>query len=219
MPALCTLSQTTLGSFTTDASTHIWVTKDFASTTTSNSNPASAIRDNFLRSIQWVLSSTKEPRLVLLSPFEANALVDDIRESPFCDSPCILTSNMRSFENLRSIMIPHHKSIPDIPSHVINELNLFAGQLYFAPKDIDEETCNVLGLYLRDPPANLDDPTDITSLVRDPRARNKLGLQCPQFSEKPVAFLRTLTRIRRKVQGSFQLVSGRCFNASFPRCA
>jgi len=210
MPALCSLSQTTLGSFAkqsgADAFPHIWVTNDFANTTqtTTSKNAASVICDDFLRSIQWVLSSTKEPRLVLLSPFEANALVDDVRDSPFVTlrvySP--QTSwNMRPFENLRSFMIPHRKSIPDIPSHVINELNLFAGQLYFASKEIYEETCKMLGLYLRDPPANLNHAIDATGFVRDPSARNKLGLQCAQFSDNPIEFLRTLTGLRRKGQG------------------
>jgi len=210
IPALCSLSQTTLESFAkqsgADAFPYIWVTKDFASTiqTTTSNNAASVIRDDFLRSIQWVLSSTKERRLVLLSPFEANALVDDIRESPFVTlrvySP--QTSwNIRPFENLRSFMIPHRKPILDIPSHVINELNLFAGQLYFASKEIYEETCEILGLYLRNPPANLNNAIDATGFVRDPRARKILGLQCAQFSENPIEFLRTLTGLRRKGQG------------------
>jgi hypothetical protein len=210
IPALCSLSQTTLESFAeqsgANAFPHIWVTKDFASTikTTTSNTAASVIRDDFLRSVQWVLSSTEEPRLVLLSPFEANVLVDDVRESPFVTlrvySPQT-SRNIRPFGNLRSFMISHHNSVPDIPSDVINELNLFAGQLYFASREIYEETCEMLGLYLRDPPANLSDAVDATRFVRDPSARNVLGLQRAQFTENPVAFLRTLTGLRRKGQG------------------
>jgi len=55
----------------------------------------------------------------------------------------------------------------------------------------------MLGLYLRDPHA-----IDATGSVRDPIARNILGLRCTQFSENPVAFLRTVTGLmRRKGQG------------------
>ena len=140
VPAFRSLSQTTLESFAeqsgADAFPHIWVTADFASTiqTTTSNNVVSVIRDDFLRPVQWVLSSTKEPplepRLVLLSSFEANALVDDVRNSQFMTlhvySP--QTSwNMCSFEDLRSFMIPHRKSALVIPPQVINELNLFAG--------------------------------------------------------------------------------------------
>ena len=212
IPALRSLSQTTLKLFAeqsgADAFPHIWVTNDFASTirTPTSNNAASVIRDDFLRPIQWVLSSTKEPRLVLLSPFEANSFVDDVRESLFVTlhvySP--QTSwHMRSFEDLRSFMIPHRKPVPDIPSHVINELNLFAGQLYFASKEAYRETCKMLGLYLGKPPApvRLKDAIDATGFVRDTKARDILGLQCAQFSESPVAFLRTLTALRRKGQG------------------
>jgi len=39
------------------------------------------------------------------------------------------------------------------------------------------ETCKMLGLYLRDPPANLNHAIDATGFVRDLRARNILGLQ------------------------------------------
>ena len=212
IPALRSLSQTTLESFAeqsgADAFPHIWVTNDFASTirTPTSNNAASVIRDDFLRPIQWVLSSTKEPCLVLLSPFEANSFVDDVRESLFVTlhiySP--QTSwHMRSFEHLRSFMIPHRKPVPDIPSHVINELNLFAGQLYFASKEAYRETCKMLGLYLGKPPApvRLKDAIDATGFVRDTKARDILGLQCAQFSESPVAFFRTLTVLRRKGQG------------------
>ena len=214
IPALRSLSQTTLESFANQsgegAFPHIWVTEDFASTikTTTSNNAASVIRDDFLRSIQWVLSCTKEPllepRLVLLSPFEANSLVDDVRNSRFVTlhvySP--QTSwNMCSFEDLRSFMIPHRESAPGIPPQIINELNLFAGQLYFASKGAYEQTCKMLGLYLKDPPATLNDARDATGFVREPRARDILGLQCAQFSENPVAFLRTLTGLRRKGQG------------------
>ena len=210
IPALRSLSRTTLESFAeqsgANAFPHIWVTEDFASTiqTTASNNAASVIRDEFLRSIQWVLSSTKEKHLVLLSPFEANALIDDVRESLFVTlhvySPRS-SWNMRSFDDLRSFMVPHRKSAPDKPPHIISELNLFAGQLYFASGEVYRETCKILGLYLRDPPANVSDEIDATGFVRDPTARIILGLQGAQFSESPVTFLRTLTGLRRKGQG------------------
>ena len=206
IPALRSLSQTTLESFAeqsgADGFPHIWVTEDFASTIQTTTN--NVIRDDFLRSIQWVLSSTKEKHLVLLSPFEANALIDDVRESPFVTlhvySPRS-SWNTRSFDDLRSLMVPHRKSAPDKPLHIISELNLFAGQLYFASREEYRETCRILGLYLRDPPANLDNAIDATGFVRDPIARDILGLQRAQFSESPVTFLRTLTGLRRKGQG------------------
>jgi hypothetical protein len=63
---------------------------------------------------------------------------------------------MRSFEDLRSFMVPHRDNLPPFPSKVINELNLFAGQLYFQSMDAYEETCRMLGLYLKELPKDLD---------------------------------------------------------------
>jgi len=182
----------------------ILVTEDFARTV-----QTAVLTDNlddFLRPVQWILSSCKQRHLVLLSPFEANTLIDQVRKSPFVTlhvySPRT-SRNMRSFEDLQSFMIPHRDPAPVIPSNIINELNLFAGQLYFASKAAYEETCQMLGLYLKTPPGNLNLPPtaiDSTGFVRNPSARETLGIQHAQFADNPVAFLRKLTGLRRKGQ-------------------
>ena len=207
------LSQTTLKHFVNRlgaaAFSNIWVTEDFARTI---QMPAGNILstndlDDFLRPVQWVLSSRMQRHLVILSPFEANALIDQIRESPFVTLHVYAprtSRNMRSFEDLRSFMIPHRENAPVILSSVINELNLFAGQLYFESKAAYEETCQMLGLYLRDPPENVKLPPkaiDATGFVRNPSTRQALGIQHVQFAENPVAFFRKLTGLRRKGQG------------------
>ena len=57
-------------------------------------------------------------------------------------------------EDLRSFMVPHHDNLPPVPPIVINELNLFAGQLYFRSIDAYEEKHGILGLYLKELPEN-----------------------------------------------------------------
>jgi hypothetical protein len=55
-----------------------------------------------------------------------------------------------------------------------------------------------------DPPDNIKlakDAIDATGFVRNPSARQALGIQHAQFAENPVAFLRKLTGLRRKGQG------------------
>ena len=213
LPACRCLLKTTLGAFVerleTAAFPHIFVTEDFARTiqTTAGHISSTGYTDDFLRPVQWVLSSHKQPSLVLLSPFEANALVDQIRESPFVTlhiySPRT-SRNMRSFEDLQSFMIPHRDSAPAIPPNIVNELNLFAGQLYFASRSAYEGTCEMLGLYLKDPPDSVKlppDAIDITGFVRNPNARKALSIQHAHFTDNPVAFLRKLTELRRKRQG------------------
>jgi hypothetical protein len=207
------LSQTTLGSFVKlfdpAVLSNILVTRDFARTiqTTVNHRSSTDTLDDFLRPVQWVLSSCKQPHLVLLSPFEANALIDQVRESPFVTLHVYAprtSRNMRSFEDLRSFMIPHREFAQDIPSNIINELNLFAGQLYFASKAAYAETCEMLGLYLKDPPEDVElppDAIDATCFVRGQSARQTLGIQQAQFNDNPVAFLRKFMELRRKGQG------------------
>ena len=204
LPACRYLLKTTLGLLDNAAFPHIFVTEDFARTIETSS--ISHI-DDFLRPVQWVLSSRKQPQLILLSPFEANAFVDQIRESRSVTLHIYAprtSRHMRSFEDLRSFMVPYRDPAPVIPANIISELNLFAGQLYFASRSAYEGTCQMLGLYLKDPPENVKLPPsaiDATGFVRDPRARKALGIQHAQFTDNPVAFLRKFTKLRRKGQG------------------
>ena len=225
VPAVYCLSQTTLGLFVKksgwDAFPYIWVTADFLQTIekTRGTKATSTLLDDFLRPVEWILSSTKQRHLVLLSPFEANALIDDIRQSKFVTLHTYgarTSRMMRSFEDLRSFMVPHRKSLPPFPSKVLNELNLFAGQLYFRTMGAYEETCRMLGLYLKELPEDLDcysGAIGVTGFVRGSEARAALGLQRAQFSDNPVEFLRKFIGMRRKGQGFLPTHLGQVLHA------
>ena len=225
LPAISCFSQTTLGIFIKisgrNAFPRIWVTTDFVRTIekTRGQNSSSTLLDDFLRPVEWILSSTKQPQLVLLSPFEANALIDIIRQSEFVTLHTYgaRTSRiMRSFEDLRSFMVPHRDTLPPFPPKVINELNLFAGQLYFQSMDAYEETCGMLGLYLKELPEDLDGYSStigVTGFVRGPEARAALGLQAAQFSDNPVEFVKKLIGLRRKGQGFLPTHLGQVLHA------
>ena len=58
-------------------------------------------------------------------------------------------------------MVPHCDNLPPFPTNDINELNLFAGQLYFWSIDAYEETCGMLGLYLKELPEILEQYADV----------------------------------------------------------
>jgi len=53
-------------------------------------------------------------------------------------------------------MVLHRDKLPPFPPNVINELNLFAGQLYFWSIDTYDEKYGMLGLYLKKLPENLE---------------------------------------------------------------
>ena len=212
LPAVYCLSQTTLGHFFKtsgrSAFSHIWVTNDFVRTIDKTHGAKSTtLLDDFLRPVEWILSSVKQPHLVLLSPFEANALIDDIRQSNFVTLHTYgarTSRMMRSFEDLRSFMVPHREMLPPFPSEVINELNLFSGQLYFQTISAYEETCRMLGLYLKELPEALDcysGAIGVTGFVRGSEARAALALQEARFSDNPVEFLKKFIGLRRRGQG------------------
>ena len=225
VPAVCCLSQTTLGHFVKksgrDAFPCIWVTGDFLKTVekTRGIFATSTLLDDFLRPVEWILSSTKQPHLVLLSPFEANALIDDIRQSEFVTLHTYRARTsrmMRSFEDLRSFMVPHRETLPPFPSKVTNELNLFAGQLYFQTMGNYEEICAMLGLYLKELPEALNrysGAIGVAGFVRGSKARAALGLQSAQFSDNPVEFLRKFIGMRRKGQGFLSTHLGQVLHA------
>jgi hypothetical protein len=224
VPAISCLSQTTLSAFVKtsgrEAFPHIWVTNDFMNTIEMcGEKPISTLLDDFLRPAEWVLSSSKQPYLVLLSSFEANALLDDIRQSDFVTLHTYGARSsrmMRTFEDLRSFMVPNRDNLEPFPSVVINELNLFAGQLYFQSVGAYEETCIMLGLYLKELPEDLEgyaSAIGVTGFVRGTQAREALGLQGAQFSDNPVEFLRKFIGLRRKGQGFFSAHLGQVLHA------
>ena len=73
----------------------------------------------------------------------------------------------------------------------------------------------MLGLYLRNQSEDRQDEGVIsaTGCVSDVYRRNGLGLQCAQFSEDPVPFLRKLTGLRSKGQGSLLTYLGQVLHS------
>ena len=224
IPAFQCLLQTTLGNKKNlsgqAAFSYVWVTNDFARTIEkTRGKKSTSVLDDFLRPVEWILSSSKQPHLVVLSPFEANQLIDGIRLSKIVTLHTYgarTTRMMRSFEDLRSFMVPHRDDLPPFPSKIVNELNLFAGQLYFRSMDAYEETCRMLGLYLKELPDDLEryaDAIGATRFVRGREAKEALGLQEAQFSDCPVEFLRKFIGLRRKGQGFLPTHLGQVLHA------
>ena len=110
----------------------------------------------------------------------------------------------------------HRDMLPPFPPSISNELNLFAGQLYFQSVDAYEGTCGMLGLYLKEPPEDLDEYSStigVTGFVRGFEVRAALGLQAAQFSDTPVEFVKKLIGLRRKGQGFLPTHLGQVLHA------
>ena len=113
--------------------------------------------DQYLRPVQWVLSGKmdRDRVLVLLSPFEADHLMPDIRVSKYVHlhvyTPCT-SERMKSTNDLRLYSIP---PVPDDwtpPWDLIDQLNVFAGQLYLRDYESYLRLRRFLGIQMNDLP-------------------------------------------------------------------
>ena len=158
--------------------------------------------DDFLRPVQWILTTTRCPQvLLLISPFEANELLPSIRKSKYASLHIYSARTsraVRSFENLDFFTVPPRAIVALPYRHTIHELNLFAGQLFFRDQVSFKETCSLLGLHLSEIPEKLRGEIDVTGFIKNEQERRRRGAI---FKKNPVSFLRELVGWRRKGQG------------------
>jgi len=178
----------------TEWSPSLFATADFA-TTVHGSGGVSLTE--YLRPVNWILSSGsgKDSIVVVISPYEANALLPAIRESNkvrlHIYTPRV-TSSMRSFSDLTFYSIPNSLAISwSAPPHIRTLLNLFAGQLYFDCAEEYERVCVLLALSMAHPGA--------THMDRDGFVppRHRTGRDSP-FARSMIPILKKLIRLRGK---------------------
>ena len=96
--------------------------------------------DQYLRPVQWVLSGKNNNNrvLVVVSPFEADRLMPDIRMSKYVHLHVYVPRTSERMKPTDDLMF---YSIPPVPENwtppwdLIDQLNLFAGQLYLRDWD------------------------------------------------------------------------------------
>jgi len=162
--------------------------------------------DYFLRPVNWIISSTVDRSiLVILSSFEVNRLLPEIRRSRNVHlhmySPRV-TLSTPTYESLQFCTIPPlpHLWQPDLP--LVDQLNIFSGQLYFRDYKAYKRVCGFLGLYLDEPTAEMTTMLQCDGFVKKSH-RQVLGMnQDSPFERSPVPFLRALVGFRRKGQSS-----------------
>ncbi|KAF7328474.1 hypothetical protein MVEN_02534300 [Mycena venus] len=175
-------------------------TQDFTDTVKAVDHPK-----DYVRPVTWILStSSGGGHLIIISPWEANELLPDIRDSPHVHlhqyAPRTM-ENMRSFEDLCFYTLPTSTPLPG-GRWGVNEtthLNLFAGQLYL--KNIDEyrRLCNMLGLYIDDEVSG--DGSSVKykndGFVTPGNRRGAMAKSC-FFTESPLLAVKDLLSLRMK---------------------
>ncbi|KAJ7201827.1 hypothetical protein GGX14DRAFT_655060, partial [Mycena pura] len=200
-------------------SSRMLATRDFTKTVEAVGHPK-----DYIRPVTWILStSAGGGHLIIISPWEANELLPDIRDSLHVHlhqyAPRTM-ENMRSFEDLSFYTLPTSRPLPGRRWGVdeITHLNLFAGQLYL--KNIDElrRLCNMLGLYIDDEVSGDGSPVRYESdgFVAPGNRRGAMAESC-FFTESPLLAVKDLVGLRRKGLDYMPTHMGRILHAGLVR--
>ncbi|KAH0834163.1 hypothetical protein J3R83DRAFT_11469 [Lanmaoa asiatica] len=198
LPAFKTLDATSAA--TNEA--HVWspsvlVTMDFQKTVSSSGK-----LDEYLRPVQWVVSGKRDGNevLVILSPYEANYLIPDIRRSVDVHlhlyTPRI-NKSMKPCDDLALYSIPTTSTGWTPPRPLMDQLNVFAGQLYLKDYETYIRLCRFLCVYARDLQGEEGIKIECDGFI-SPRNRPRHSRTVHTFQSTPMNSLRVLMCLRRK---------------------
>ena len=154
--------------------------------------------EQYLCPVQWVLSGKNnlDRVLVLLSPFEADYLMPDIRASKYVHLHVYTprtSKHMRPADDLMFCSIP---PVPDNwtpPWDLIDQLNVFAGQLYLRNYESYLWLRRFLGIQTKDLPKNVG--TAVRRNLVTPGVLEEIG---DTFTDSPLPSVMMLLAIRRR---------------------
>ncbi|KAG6332557.1 hypothetical protein ID866_6530 [Astraeus odoratus] len=154
--------------------------------------------EKYHRPVNWILSDQSPggpPTLVILSPFEVSALLPEIKRSKYVHlhvyAPRVQQAR-RSCDDLCFYTIPPIPCDWSAPTQIIDQLNIFSGQLYLSDKSTYLRLCCFLSVYAPD----LQDERDLevqsdgfikpVHLIRTSRPMS----QALNFRESPLTFIK-----------------------------
>ncbi|KAF8546980.1 hypothetical protein OG21DRAFT_1607573 [Imleria badia] len=191
-------------------SPYILATADFCETIVEHESSQRSV-DEFLRSVQWVLSGKQGGNdiLVLVSPFEADRLISEIRLSNHVHlhlyTPTTI-KHIKPCDNLKLYSVPPVPSDWTPPWALVDQLNIFAGQLYLRNYTSYVRLSHFLGVPTTDLPG------DAGALVRRNwfKIPGSLGAEIEMtFDNTQLPFMMMLLAIRRRGMGFAETHMGR----------
>jgi len=195
-------------------SSKLFSTRDFA-VTIRVSNALES--EDFLRPVNWIVSNLRQD-LVILSPFEVNHLLPEIRRSQATHLHIYAprtTQSMISFDDFKFHCIPPlPRQWITPPSLVISQLNIWAGQLYLQDQRTYLELCRFLGIVTpEDGSAHRAVQTDGFVFPEHRGAGTAMQSSC-RFTESPIPFIAKVVGLRRKGMSYLASHIGKLVNAS-----
>ncbi|KAG9514191.1 hypothetical protein KCV07_g8292, partial [Aureobasidium melanogenum] len=169
--------------------------------------------DDYLRPINWVLSSSEHDKLLVISQHEADELMVEIRRSTKVRLHTFaprLNKAMVSFDDMDFYTIGATSGSSPCSDAVVRNLNLFAGSLYLETATIYDSLRCFLGLVSQSRRAG-SFVVNSDGYV-DPKIREAFGWPetCP-FIGSPLPFLKEVCSLRRGGKGFAQTHMGHLF--------
>ena len=192
---------------------HVWnplmlVTMDFQKTVKSSRKV-----DEYLRPVQWIVSGKMDNNdvLIILSPHEANLLIPDIRSSNKVHLHLYTPRVTRSMKPCDDLLLYSIPTVPTgwiAPSFLMDQLNVFAGQLYLKDYATYIRLCRFLCVYARDLESEEGIKVGCDGFI-EMRDRPKRLQDIHTFQSSPLLSLRALMALRRKGMSFTQTHMGR----------
>lgn len=183
----------------TATDSRLFVTSDFMATI---HTPRGQPRDEHLRPVQWILWNTVSEAAMVISPPEAEALLDNLRFSThlICYAAPV-TRSMLAFDTLKFYSVPCLPAKWRAPRWLVSDLGIFAGRLYFDYENYPV-ICKAIGIPPpEDAPSEEDGWDELPSWEETRKATEP-------FSKAPLEFLRKWLVARRKGQDFSQTPMG-----------
>ncbi|KAI5993335.1 hypothetical protein EDD15DRAFT_2439801 [Pisolithus albus] len=180
-------------------SQHIFATSDYCTVVQGR---AGTNVGEYLRPVNWILSSQLggSTILVILSPFEVNELLPEIRSSSFVRLHIYTPraqARMLPCDDLSLYTIPSAPSYPIPPASLVDQINLFAGQLYLRDYTTYLRLCRFLCVYADDLAGEGDLEVESDSFIA-PAHRPLAARSIDSFHKSPLPFLKHFINLRRR---------------------
>ena len=155
----------------------------------------------YLRPVNWVLSrdSPSVPTFLSLSPFEVNQLLPEIRTSKLVHLHIYTPRTHKTSRPCDDLLLHSIPTVPldwTAPALLVDQLNLFACQLYLRDYSTYIRVCRLLCVYAKD----LDDAgyfeVQSDGFIQ-PAHRPLRARRACSFQKSPLPFLRHLIGLRR----------------------
>ncbi|KAF9472985.1 hypothetical protein BDN70DRAFT_925404 [Pholiota conissans] len=178
-------------------------TRDFMTTTTTAKERV--MLTEYLRPVNWIVSRTRDDGdllLVVMSPYEVDALLEDFRKSAHVRLHIYAprtSQSMKSFDDLSFYCIPplntNSTRRASLNNDIGYQLNIWAGQLYLDSYESYLRLCLLLGVSSSASDTN--DYIESDRFVPPEGQSGEMSIVC-LFKKSPLPWLKVLFGLRRK---------------------